>query len=143
MKSKIHNSVGIILFCRFPRSVKYLLIKQHQGHWGFPKGHIEKNEKKVDTAKRELKEETGICSVYLLRNKLLLRDEYSFFNGNGKIIKKIGYYIGETKEKKIKIDGNEILNYKWCTFDKALDKITFPQTKNVLKKAKKFIKNGK
>jgi 8-oxo-dGTP pyrophosphatase MutT (NUDIX family) len=143
LKAKIHNSVGIILFCRFPRSVKYLLIKQHQGHWGFPKGHIEKNEKKIDTARRELKEETGIRSVSLLQNKILLNDEYSFFNGNGKIIKRIGYYIGETKEKKVKIDGKEILNYKWCTFSKALDKITFTQTKNVLKKARKFIKNGK
>lgn len=142
MKAKVHNSVGIILFCRFPRSVKYLLIKQHQGHWGFPKGHIEKGEKKIDTAKRELKEETGIRYVSLLGNKILLKDEYSFFNGNGKIIKKIGYYIGETKEKKVKVDGKEILNFRWCTYSKALDKITFNQTKNVLKKAKKFIKNG-
>ena len=140
---KIHNSVGIVLFCRFPRSVKYLLVKQHQGHWGFPKGHIEKGEKKIDTAIRELKEETGIKNVSLLAEKILLKDEYAFNNGNGKIIKRVGYYIGETVQKKVKIDGKEILNIKWCTYDKAFGKITFSQTRNVLKKAKKFIKNGK
>lgn len=140
--AKINNSVGIVLFCRFPRSVKYLLVKQHQGHWGFPKGHIEKGEEKLDTAKRELKEETGIRTVNLIAGKILLKDEYSFNNGNGRIIKRVGYYVGETKQKKVKIDGKEILNFKWCTYNKAFDKITFSQTKNVLKKAKKFIKNG-
>jgi 8-oxo-dGTP pyrophosphatase MutT (NUDIX family) len=141
--AKINNSVGIVIFCRFPRSVKYLLVKQHQGHWGFPKGHIERNEKKIDTARRELKEETGITNVSLLAERILLKDEYSFNNGNCKIIKRVGYYIGETKQKKVKIDGKEILNYKWCTYNKALAKITFSQTRNVLRKTKKFIKNGK
>ena len=60
MVVKKHHSIGIILFFRSPRKIKYLLLKQHQGHWGFPKGHIEKGEKYIETAVRELKEETGI-----------------------------------------------------------------------------------
>ncbi len=60
MITKKNHSVGIILFHRFPRKIMYLLLKQHQGHWGFPKGHIEKGERLIDTAVRELREETGI-----------------------------------------------------------------------------------
>ena len=39
---------------------KVLLIKQTKGHWGFPKGHVEKDETEIETAIREVKEETGL-----------------------------------------------------------------------------------
>ena len=39
---------------------KVLLIKQTKGHWGFPKGHVEKNETEIETAIREVKEETNL-----------------------------------------------------------------------------------
>ena len=38
----------------------FLLIQQKAGHYGFPKGHVEKNETEVETAIREIKEETGL-----------------------------------------------------------------------------------
>ena len=43
---------------------KVLLIKQTKGHWGFPKGHVEKDETEIETAIREVKEETNINSCY-------------------------------------------------------------------------------
>ena len=60
MITKSNHSVGIILFHRFPRKVMYLLLKQHQGHWGFPKGHFEGEETEKETAVREIFEETGL-----------------------------------------------------------------------------------
>ena len=36
------------------------MVKQLLGHWGFPKGHIEKDETEYETALREVKEETNI-----------------------------------------------------------------------------------
>ena len=43
---------------------KVLLIKQTKGHWGFPKGHVEKDETEIETAIREVKEETGLDVKY-------------------------------------------------------------------------------
>jgi 8-oxo-dGTP pyrophosphatase MutT (NUDIX family) len=137
--TKRHHSVGIILYFRFPRSLKYLLVKQHQGHWGFPKGHIEKGEKFIDTAIRELKEETGIKKIKFLKKKILFRDNYSFTNTNAKIIKMVDYFIAESLVNKVKIDNYEILNFKWLTYEKALSKITFKESKKILKQANKFI----
>ena len=37
-----------------------LLIKHNSGHWDFPKGHVEGEESEVETAIREVKEETGL-----------------------------------------------------------------------------------
>ena len=137
--TKKHHSVGIILFYTFPRSRKYLLVKQHQGHWGFPKGHIEKDETYFETAVRELKEETGIKKIEFLKKKIFLRDNYSFYNTNAKIIKIVDYFIAESLVNKVKIDNYEILNFKWLTYDKAIDKLTFKESKKILKQANKII----
>ena len=39
---------------------KVLLVEQNSGFWGFPKGHVEDGETEVETAIREVKEETNI-----------------------------------------------------------------------------------
>lgn len=132
--------MGIILFRRFPRSVKFLLIKQHQGHWGFPKGHIETGERHIDTATRELHEETGITKINLLSRRVLLRDDYYFDKETVRIHKIVDYFIAETETQRVRIDGKEILNFKWCTLEKALERLTFKESKKILKQAVKIIK---
>lgn len=139
MVTKNNHSVGIILFHRFPRKIMYLLLKQHQGHWGFPKGHIEKGEKLIDTAVRELKEETGIKKINFIKKKVLLKDEYSFKNGKSKVNKNVDYYIAESLVDKVKIDGKEIINYKWLSLEKSYDRLTFNKSKKILKRANKII----
>lgn len=139
MVTKKNHSVGIILFHRFPRKVMYLLLKQHQGHWGFPKGHIEKGEKLIDTAVRELREETGIKKIKFVKKKILLRDNYSFKNGKSKVIKNVDYYVAESLVDNVKIDGREILNYKWLSVEKSYDRLTFTKSKKILKRANKII----
>ena len=46
--------------CIITKDNKVLLIKQTKGHWGFPKRHVEKNETEIETAIREVKEETNL-----------------------------------------------------------------------------------
>ena len=53
---KHEKSCGCIII----EDKKVLLIKQTNGIWGFPKGHVEKNETELQTAEREVKEETGL-----------------------------------------------------------------------------------
>lgn len=134
-------SVGVIVFYRFPRSVKYLLIKHRKGHWAFPKGHADKGETKLETALRELKEETGVTKISLLKKRVLLREAYKFTDRKGvKILKKVNYFIAETKIKKVKIDHKEVTNFRWATVKAAMEKITFRESKSILKKADKIVK---
>ena len=56
-----------------------LLLQYPQGHWSFPKGHIEESDKDhFSTAKRELLEETGISEVSII-DGWKSRTEYTFF----------------------------------------------------------------
>jgi 8-oxo-dGTP pyrophosphatase MutT (NUDIX family) len=132
--------MGIIVFYRFPRSIKYLLIKHKKGHWAFPKGHADKGETKLEAAHRELKEETGIVKIQLLKKRILLKESYTFTNGKGvKILKKVNYFIAETKNKRVEIDYKEITNFKWCTYKAGLEKVTYNESGSVLKKADRIV----
>jgi len=57
---------------------RFLLVKHAQAdYWGFPKGHQEIGESDVETALRELAEETGItdCEIH---GEIQFVDEYTF-----------------------------------------------------------------
>ena len=54
---------GAVTFCRDGDTVKYILIKNLSGHIGFPKGHAESGESELETATREVFEETGLKPI--------------------------------------------------------------------------------
>lgn len=134
---KTDLSIGIILYKEFPRGIKYLILKHRQGHWALCKGHRNPGETKIQTALRELKEETGIKEVTLLRKKTLVTEKY-LINGE-RTEKTVEYFIGKTKAKKVKVDGKEIKSYVWRGYESALKKITYKKTKNSLSEANKII----
>lgn len=138
MKYKRDFSVGIILYFKFPQKIKYLLLKHRQGHWAFCKGHKDKGETKIETAIRELREETGIKKINFLRRSILIREDYRI--KNKEIIKKsVDFFIAEALKKKVNIDGFEIKNYRWCSYNAALKQLTFKEAKSTLKKANKIL----
>ena len=134
------KSVGVILYCKFPRSLKFLILKHKKGHWSFAKGHKDKGETAFETAARELHEEAGIDNVEFISKNILLTEEYTFTNKNNtKVRKAVSYFIARSKTKKVKIDRGEITGYKWCTLNAADKVITFRQSRKTLKKANKLI----
>lgn len=54
----IEISCGAVVFTKINGEIKYLLIQNLEGIYGFPKGHVEKEEKEKETALREIYEET-------------------------------------------------------------------------------------
>ena len=55
------KSCGGIVYRKYHGNTEILLIKHiNSGHWSFPKGHVEGDETEIETAKREIMEETGI-----------------------------------------------------------------------------------
>ncbi len=141
-KTKEDFSVGVIIFYKKSEQIEYLILKHWQGHWSFSKGHAEAEEKKSDTALRELREETGITDIKFLHDETLLNEKYEFKNKKSELVfKSVDYFIAETKVKNVRIDGTEILDYRWCSFQSALNTITFNESKNLLRKANKIILN--
>jgi len=123
--------------------IYYLLLnytalgKIEKTYWGFPKGHIEKGEKEIDTVKREVAEETGIKDIKFIDG--FKETEKYFFKQRGKtVFKTVSYLLAETKTKEINLSF-EHLNYKWLPYEKAIGQLTFKNAKEILKKANDFL----
>lgn len=110
---------------------KVLLIKQHQGFYGFPKGHMEKNETEIETALRETKEETGIDAI-IEKEK---RFEISYYTRKNNF-KTVVYFLAHPKNIEIKIQEDEILEAKWVPIELAEDVITYDNLKELWIKVK-------
>ena len=138
------KSAGAIIFRKEKGNIYYLLLhypsssKADRDYWDFPKGHIEKGEKEIETAKREVKEETGIDDLKFVEG---FKEWFRyFFKFKGETIFKIvTFYLAETKTKKIKLSFEHI-GYKWLKYEKAIEQLTFDNAKEVLKKANQFLK---
>lgn len=135
------KAIGVIVYCEFPRSVKFLICKHKKGHWSFAKGHKEKGETPIETAKRELFEEAGIKKVEFYSRKIELKEKYLFTDRNKiKIKKTVDYFIAKAESKKIKIDNREIIDYRWALLKPAQKLLTFRQSKRIIKKASLLVK---
>ena len=129
---KYENSCGAIVFNE--NTEKVLLVKMHNGNWGFPKGHIESNETKEETAIREVFEETNI-KIKIIPN---FEREIKYIP-NENTIKKVTFFAGITQEENVIVETHEIEDFKWCTYEEALKSVTYKLQKDVLEKSRKVI----
>lgn len=114
---------------------RYLLIKNRRStHWGFPKGHVERGETDIETAKREVLEETGIHINILPR--FVEKSEYSIKN---KIEKTVAIFLATTTDTRTTIQREEIEDYIWLEYENALKTLKFPNDKKILEKAEEYL----
>ena len=137
------RSAGVILFNK-TKCIQFLLLKYPSGHWDFVKGNIEKGEKEKETVKRELFEETGINSLQIHQG-FNEKVEYNYYKKdinkkNIKVHKIVSYYLAETDQKEIKLSF-EHLDYKWSDYEDLMKLITFENSREILNKGNKLIKN--
>lgn len=111
---------------------KVLIIKQKQGFYGFPKGHMEENETEIETAIRETKEETNL-DVLIDKTK---RYSLNYVIDN-KIDKEVVYYLAKPLNKNIIKQESEINDILWVDIDKVIDILTFDNLKELWKKVLK------
>ena len=116
------------------------MVQHNSGHWSFPKGGIKKGETKIESAKRELKEETGITNCEILNNTCFT-ESYSFEKNGQNYHKTVKYFLARVKNQKIKLLKSELQNYKWVKFEQAIKLIAYPSTKDILKNVKKYLNN--
>lgn len=131
------KSCGAVIYRETPQGIEYLLIlnkkAEAKGHWGFAKGHIEPGETEVQTAKREIKEETGIDAQ--IDTGFRAVSHYVPMPG---VEKDAVYFAAKVNDDTIKIQESEIGDYLWCDFETAKEKLTYEADKTILRAAQKY-----
>ena len=131
------SSAGAVVFKK-GKEIKYLILKYEEGHWDFPKGNIEEGETDEETIKREVMEETGIDDIAII-NKFREKIHYFYKLNDELVSKEVVFHLAETKKDKIKLS-SEHIGFKWLNFKEAMEKLTFKNAKDVLKKADGFLR---
>lgn len=113
---------------------EYLLVRHLDGHWGFPKGHVEAGETEEETAKREIREETGLETEINLRFRVV--DTYSPKPG---ISKDVVFFLGKSVSGTFRPQPEEISEIRWCALQEARELLTFESSRKILDAAAGFL----
>ena len=135
----LHHSCGFVVYFESDTGTReYLLLQYPEGHWDFVKGHIDDEDSSLlDTAKRELEEETGITEIEIVSD-FFESIEYTYFRDGVQHDKKVDFYLGKVMTKQILIS-HEHSNFDWQEFEPAIAKITFDNARNILTAAESFL----
>ena len=130
------KSCGAIVYRKSHGNTEILLIKHiNSGHWSFPKGHVEGNETEVETAIREIKEETAIDVMI----DPTFRETVSYYPKRD-TQKTVVYFIGKAKNYDYIPQEEEISEIRWVDIGYASNILTYENDKNIVNKAKTAIK---
>ena len=107
---------------------KILLIQQQKsGNFGFPKGHVLPDESEIETAIREVKEETNV-DIEIDSEK---RYSLSYIQ-NENIDKEVVYFLAKPKGNfEIKKQETEISNIYWVDKEKVRETLTYENLKQI------------
>ena len=150
------EAFGIIPVFSTESDLLFLLIQHQAGHWAFPKGHADPGESALETAKRELEEETGIRDYEVLEEPSFV-EHYSFvqesvpssvkhyaFAKEGELIEKtVTYFVAFVNSMEVVLQAEEVQNYAWSSFDEAINLITFDGNRGILREVKVYLDGRK
>ncbi|HEY2123910.1 MAG TPA: NUDIX domain-containing protein [Chthoniobacterales bacterium] len=111
-------SAGVVVVNVANASTRYLLLRAYR-NWDFPKGLVEKGEKPIDAALREVREETGLSDLKFDWGTDFI--ETGPYN-RGKIAR---YYLGRSDDTEVRLLINPELGFpehheaRWAQLDAA------------------------
>ena len=128
------KSCGAVVYKKEEEKIYFLIEEMKAGHYSIPKGHVENNETEIETALREIKEETNL-EVNLDSN---FREVVSYSPYEG-CIKDVVFFVAEAKTFDMKEQLIEVTSLKWLEPVEAINILTFDSDKEVLRKALKYL----
>ena len=140
-------SCGAVIYKIQNDNPVFLLVNsKRNGKWGFPKGHIENGESEIETARREIFEETGIKKIEFIEN-FRKEDVYIISGAAGcakdKTVEKHSiYFLALALENALDFDKDEISQLRWVNINHAQDLLFFAKQKEIINSAYNLVAGG-
>ena len=129
-----------ILFRKINGEMQYLLLKRiKEGFWQPVTGGIEE-ETKVEALEREVLEETGIKNIArIIEDVHYFEYSDSQFITGYHFIKEYVFGVEVLPNEKIVLDGKEHSQFKWCSFQEALELLKWDENKEALSRLNEIL----
>ena len=135
---RYEKSCGALVFRKYHGNTELLLIKHaNGGHWSFPKGHMEPGETEVQTAIREVYEETGI---EILVDESF-RETVSYFPKRD-TIKDVVYFLAMAKNVDYRPQPEEISQIRWVEISRVHSILSYDNDRQLVNRARPVIKSS-
>ena len=131
------KSCGAIVFTKLDGEIKYLLISNLQGIYGFPKGHVEGKETETETALREVYEETNL-RIELIHG-FRTTDEH-FIPEKKDTVKQSTYLLGVFENQDVMYQKDELSGACLVGFEEAMGLFQFESSRRILTEANEYLK---
>src|SRR5687767_14925561 len=117
-----------------------LLIRDPYGHWGFPKGHLERGERADTAALREVMEETGLRQVSVVGSIAAIEWRFRF---RGRLIQKnCEFFLMESASGDTRPQKSEgITDCRWATIKEAHELLDYENARGVLTQANAMVQS--
>lgn len=133
-KAEEEKSCGAVIYQERSEGRRYLLAQHGASHWSFPKGHVEGSEREVETAAREILEETGLTVDIDTR----FREVVTYYPKEG-VIKDVIFFLATPTGGEEHAQEEEIRQLGWFSFEEAQPLVTFATDIEVLKAAEAYL----
>ena len=137
---KFEKSAGGVVVRVEDNEPRFLLIRDGYGHWGFPKGHLERGERADTAALREVMEETGLRQLSLRGSIAAIEWRFRF---RGRLIQKhCEFFLMESPSGDTRPQKSEgITDCRWATLQEAHALIDYENARSVLAQANTMVQN--
>lgn len=127
------------MFTRTDAGIRYLLVQNLQGLYGFPKGHVEGSETEEETALREVQEETGV-QIRILPS-FRMTDIYPI-PGREEITKEVIYFVGCFAGQEPRYQREELRSADLFSLEEAMERLAFERQRTILIQAAAYLNQG-
>ena len=134
---KYEKSCGAVVFTRDGGAVKYVIVEELVGKYhGFPKGHVERNETELETARREISEEVSLDVQFI--EGFRTDDEYFIYGGT--VRKHVTYFLAEYTGQTPVFQKSELKSVVVVPFEEAMLLFEHDNTKRILTEANDYLR---
>ena len=124
------HSAGAVLYTVIDGERRYVLVREKNGSYGLPKGHVEPGETLAQTALREIREETGVTAILRAAEPAMV-DEYPIAGGD---IKRVSWFVARYADQTPLADRTQVLGVLVLPIDAALRTLTYGSTREILRR---------